>query len=84
MAHVNHVDHPLPTPEEARERGQMRRAASDGTQTAVWVWFLVTLAVLVALGVAWGLRHRLSPQLPNVEPELPTLPGKPPEPQLNP
>jgi hypothetical protein len=82
MAHVNHVDHPLPTPEEARERGRMRRAASDGTQAAIWVWFFAMLALLIALGVAWGLQHRIAPELPEMQPQLPTLPGKPPEPQL--
>jgi hypothetical protein len=81
MAHLNHS---LPAPEEARERGQMRRAASDGTQAAIWIWFLIMLAVLIALGVAWGLRQRISPSAPQLEPELPTLPGQPPQPQLNP
>ena len=81
MAHVNHS---LPAPDEARERGQMRRAASDGVQAAVWIWFLVMLAVLIALGVAWGLRQRISPSVPELKPELPTLPGRPPEPRLNP
>jgi hypothetical protein len=59
----------------------MRRAAGDGAQAAIWVWFLATLAILIALGVAWGLRHRVSPQLPEMQPELPTLPGRPPEPR---
>jgi hypothetical protein len=81
MAHVNH---PLPAPGEARERGQMRRAASDGAQAAIWIWFLVMLAVLIALGVAWGLRQRLSPNAPDLEPELPTLPGQAPRPGLTP
>jgi hypothetical protein len=63
------------------DQGKLRRAASDGAQAAVWVGFLITLVVLLVLGVAWGLSHRLSIQTPGVSPELPTLPGKPPEPQ---
>lgn len=78
------IDHPLPTAEEARERGRMRQAAGDGAQAVIWVWFLAMLAVLIALGVAWGLRHRIAPRAPVLEPELPSLPGKPPQPGLTP
>jgi hypothetical protein len=63
------------------EQGKMRKAASDGAQAAIWIWFLAMLAVLIVLGVAWGLRHRVSPHAPDLQPELPTLPGKTPEPQ---
>lgn len=85
MAHVDHVehqhiDHSRPTPEQHRERGKLRRAASDGTQAAVWVSFFVGLALLIALALAWGFRHRLSLQLPEVDPELPSVPGRPPQP----
>ena len=76
---MTHVDHPLP-PEEARQRGQ-RRAASDGAQAAIWFTFLAVLAVLIALGLAWGLTQRVSPQAPDLRPELPTLPGQQPTPQ---
>lgn len=76
-----HIQHPLPTPGEAEERGHMRRAASDRAQTVIWIWFLATLAVLIALGVAWGVGSRISPRAPQLRPELPTLPGLPPEPQ---
>jgi hypothetical protein len=86
MAHIDHVDyshpdHPHPTPEQHRERGKLRRAASDGTQAAVWVAFFVGLALSIALALAWGLTHRFSPQLPEVDPELPSLPGRTPQPQ---
>jgi hypothetical protein len=76
-----HIEHPLPTPEEAQDRGRMRRASSDRAQTVVWIWFLATLAVLIALGVAWGVGTRISPRAPELEPELPSLPGLPPRPQ---
>ena len=76
---MTHIDHPLP-PEEARQRGQ-RRAASDGAQAAIWFTFLALLALLVALGVAWGLTHRISPRAPEVGPALPSLPGQPPTPR---
>jgi hypothetical protein len=76
---MTHIDHPLP-PEEARERGQ-RRASSDGAQAAIWFTFLAVLTLLVALGVAWGLTHRLSPRAPGLEPELPSLPGQQPTPR---
>lgn len=76
---MTHVDHPLP-PEEARERGQ-RRAASDGAQAAIWFTFLAVLALLIALGVAWGLTQRLSPRALDLDPALPSLPGRPPTPQ---
>lgn len=62
----------------------MRRAKSDGAQAAIWTWFLVMLTVLIALGLAWGLRQRFWPRAPELAPELPTLPGKPPEPRLQP
>lgn len=73
--------HPLPSPEEARERGKMRKAASDGAQAAIWVWFFVMLAAVVVLAAAWGLRHRLTPRAPDLQPSLPALPGQPPEPK---
>ena len=77
-----HIEHPLPTTEEADERGHMRRAASDRAQTAIWIWFLATLAVLIALGVAWGVGSRIhAPRAPQLNPELPALPGMPPQPQ---
>ncbi len=63
------------------ERGRLRKAASDGVQAAIWIWFLVTLIVLIVLGVGWGLSHRFSVHAPDLRPALPTLPGKVPEPQ---
>lgn len=63
------------------EQGKLRKAADDGAQAAIWVWFLVMLGVLIVLGVAWGVRHRVNPHAPDLQPELPTLPGKTPEPQ---
>ena len=62
------------------EHGKLR-AASDGTQAAVWIWILAMVGVLIVLGAAWGLRHRFIPHAPDLQPELPTLPGKTPEPQ---
>lgn len=62
------------------ERGKMRKAAGDGVQATVWVVALVSLLVVLALGVVWGLRHRFSIQSPGVGPDLPTLPGKTPAP----
>jgi hypothetical protein len=62
------------------DRGKMRKAAGDGVQATVWVVAVVSLLVVLALGVVWGLRHRVSIQSPGVGPELPTLPGKTPEP----
>jgi hypothetical protein len=77
-----HIEHHLPTPEEAQERGHMRRAASDRAQTGIWIWFLASLAVLIALGVAWGVSSRISaPRAPQLDPDLPALPGLPPQPQ---
>jgi hypothetical protein len=63
------------------DQGKLRKAASDGAQAAIWIWFLAMLAVLVVLGVGWGLSHRVNPHAPDLQPELPTLPGKTPEPQ---
>lgn len=48
--------HPRPSPEEHRERGYMRTAASDHTQALVWAWFFVFLAGLLLTGLAFGLR----------------------------
>lgn len=63
------------------DQGKLRKAASDGTQATVWVFALVALCALLVLGVGWGLRHRFSIQSPGLSPELPTLPGKTPQPQ---
>lgn len=63
------------------EQGKLRKAAGDGVQATVWVLSLVGLLALLAVGVGFGLRHRLSIQSPGAAPELPTLPGKTPEPQ---
>lgn len=63
------------------EQGKLRKAASDGFQAAVWVGFFVMLAVLVVLGIGWGLSQRWSLHAPESLPTLPTLPGKTPEPQ---
>lgn len=75
-----HVEHPLPMTEEARERGR-RKPASDGAQAAIWFTFLAVLALLIALGVAWGLTRRISAPAPDLQPELPSLPGQQPAPQ---
>lgn len=58
------------------EDGKLRRSAKDGTQAAIWVWSLLALMALLAVGIAWGLSHRLSIQAPGLNPELPTLPDK--------
>jgi fatty acid desaturase len=63
------------------DQGKMRKAAGDGVQATVWVLALVSLAVLLAVGVGWGLTNRFSIQSPGVSPDLPTLPGSPPEPR---
>lgn len=76
-----HLDHSLPAPEEAPDRSRLRKSANDGAQAAIWFTFLVMLALLIALGVAWGLTHRISPRAPQVQPELPSLPGQQPAPQ---
>lgn len=62
------------------EHGRMRKAAGDGVQATVWVVALLALGVLLAIGMAWALNHRFSIQSPGISPELPTLPGKTPEP----
>lgn len=62
-------------------RHKFRRAASDGAQAMVWLWFFLMLAALLVLGVAWSLSHRVSLRAPHVEPEPPTLPGQLPEPR---
>jgi uncharacterized membrane protein len=62
-------------------QGKLGNAASHGARAAVWIWFLVTIAVLVVLAVGWAISHRVSPHAPDLQPELPTLPGKTPEPQ---
>jgi hypothetical protein len=76
-----HLDHPLSVPEEAPERGRLRKANSDGAQAAIWFTFLAVLALLIALGVAWGLTHRISPRAPQLQPDLPSLPGQQPAPK---
>lgn len=76
-----HLDHSLPTPGESPERGRLRKSADDGAQAAIWFTFLAVLAVLIALGVAWGLTHRISPRAPQLQPELPSLPGQQPAPK---
>jgi hypothetical protein len=76
-----HLDHPLSVPEEAPERGRLRKATSDGAQAAIWFTFLAVLALLIALGVAWGLTHRISPRAPQLQPDLPSLPGQQPAPK---
>ena len=63
------------------EPGKLRKAASDGAQAAVWIWFLVMLLVLIVAGAVWGLGHRLSVRAPELSPALPTLPGKMPHPE---
>jgi hypothetical protein len=63
------------------EQGKLRKAAGDGVQATVWVLALVALCGLLAVGVGLGLRHRFSIQSPGIGPDLPTLPGKTPEPQ---
>jgi hypothetical protein len=75
-----HLDNSLPTPAEARERG-LRKPANDGAQAAIWFTFLAVLAVLIALGVAWGLTQRISPRAPQLQPDLPSLPGQQPAPK---
>ncbi|MDF3066124.1 MAG: hypothetical protein K0R38_1725 [Polyangiaceae bacterium] len=61
-------------------RGTMRNAGGDGVQATVWVVAMLSVLVLLALGVAWGMKNRFSIQSPGVSPDLPTLPGKTPEP----
>jgi len=56
-------------------------AARDSARAAVWAWVILVLLVLLVLGVGWGLGHRFSLSAPHVGPELPTLPGKTPEPK---
>ncbi len=63
------------------EQGKMRKAAGDGVQATVWVLALLALGALLAVGVGWGLKHRFSVQSPGISPDLPTLPGKTPEPR---
>ena len=63
------------------EHGKLRKAANDGVQAAIWIWFLVTLLVLIVGGVVWGLGHRLSVPSPELSPALPTLPDKPQRPE---
>jgi len=49
--------HPRPSAIEALERSKMRRSASARVQQLIWVWFFVILALLLTLGVVFGLRH---------------------------
>ena len=59
--HVNSEgaeSHPRPSAIEALERSKMRHPASDRVQRSIWVWFFVTLALLLTLGVVFGLRQR--------------------------
>ena len=62
------------------DRDKMRRAAGDGARATAWVVALMGLLVVLALGVVWALRHRFSLPSTGVGPDLPTLPGKTPEP----
>jgi type VI protein secretion system component VasF len=63
------------------DEGKLRKSAGAGVQATVWVVALLALLALLAVGVAWSLRHRFSIQSPGVSPELPTLPGNTPEPK---
>jgi type VI protein secretion system component VasF len=63
------------------DEGKLRRSAGAGVRAAVWVVALLALLALLAVGIGWSLRHRFSIQSPGVSPELPTLPGKTPEPK---
>jgi hypothetical protein len=50
-------DHPRPSTIEAEERSHLRRALDDETQRKVWLGFYVGMALLLVLGVAFGLRQ---------------------------
>ena len=63
------------------DRGATRKASGDGVQATVWVVALLSVLVMLAAFVAWGMKHRFSIQSPGVSPDLPTLPGKTPGPQ---
>ncbi|MDX2052829.1 MAG: hypothetical protein SFV15_10585 [Polyangiaceae bacterium] len=45
--------HPHPTQAEAEERGKMRRAASDGLQSAIWICCLVLITGVVVGAVLY-------------------------------
>jgi hypothetical protein len=49
--------HPRPSAIEALERSKMRHPASDRVQRLIWTWFFVILALLLTLGVVFGLQH---------------------------
>lgn len=63
------------------DEGKLRKSAGAGLQATLGVVALLALLALIAVGVGWSLRHRFTIQSPGVSPELPTLPGKTPEPK---
>lgn len=50
-------DHPRPSTLEAEERSHMRHALDDDKQRTVWLGFYVGMALLLVLGVAFGLKQ---------------------------
>jgi hypothetical protein len=50
--------HPHPSAAEARERGKMRKAASDHTQRALWRTFFAVLGALLVLSLVIAIRNQ--------------------------
>lgn len=75
--HFMPVMEPLTDPEQ----GKMRQSSSEGTRAAVWLGLFVLVALVLVLGIGWGLGHRFSVGAPELHPSLPTLPGETPAPR---
>jgi hypothetical protein len=60
---------------ERSARGELTKSERRGVLTAIWLWFLLALALLVALGVSWLRSHQPWLRGPSLDPE-PALPNQ--------
>ena len=51
-------NHPHPSPAQARERGKMRKAASDHTQRRLWRSFFALLGALLLVSLVIAIRNQ--------------------------